>query len=97
MSKYKWTRDNWPIACAMIPFAPTLPDGSLDELQRKKPDFVPQLTRKGEMARFTLNLVDNQLSNSDIAARLLETYAAEFPDHKAALTYVTGLLTNNDY
>ncbi|WP_319533651.1 sugar phosphate isomerase/epimerase family protein [uncultured Cohaesibacter sp.] len=29
MSKYRWTRDNWPIACAMIPFSPVLPDGSL--------------------------------------------------------------------
>lgn len=70
---------------------------SLADLQRKKPDFVPTLGRKGEIARFTLNLVEGQLSNLEIAARLLEQYPADFSGRKAALTYVTNLLSNNGY
>jgi len=70
---------------------------SLAELRRKKPDFVPSLNRKGEMARCTLNLVGGQLSNNDIAGALLEKYPDAFSDRKAALTYVTKLLADLGY
>ncbi|MDV7141129.1 sugar phosphate isomerase/epimerase family protein [Tropicimonas sp. TH_r6] len=29
MSKYRWTRENWPIACAMIPFPGVAADGTV--------------------------------------------------------------------
>jgi protein arginine N-methyltransferase 1 len=70
---------------------------SLEALRRKKPDFVPGLNRKGEIARCTLELVDGRLSNEAIAAALLEKYPEAFPDRKAALTYVTNLLADQGY
>lgn len=62
------------------------------DLQRRRPDYVPELDLKGQMELFSLNLVDGKMSSAEIAHKLLEQYPDSFRGSKDALTFVTKLL-----
>ncbi len=75
MSKYRWTRDNWPIACAMIPFSPVLPDGTLvqDAPAEAWADTLAQIAEEG----FTeLDPTDSWMRVADLEKSRLEEFKA---------------------
>ncbi|MDV7145580.1 sugar phosphate isomerase/epimerase family protein [Tropicimonas sp. TH_r6] len=75
MSKYRWTRENWPIACAMIPFAPTLPDGTLvqDAPAEAWDDALAQVAEEG----FTeLDPTDSWMRVADLEPSRLNEFKA---------------------
>lgn len=75
MGKYRWTRDNWPIAAAMIPFPNRLADGRL--VQDMPAEHWEETLAEVADAGFTeLDPTDSWLRIADLEAARLDEFLA---------------------
>ncbi|SNY91214.1 Sugar phosphate isomerase/epimerase [Cohaesibacter sp. ES.047] len=75
MAKYRWTRDNWPIAAAMIPFPNTLTDGRLVQ-DMPASHWEETLSEVAEAGFSELDPTDSWLRIADLEASRLDEFLA---------------------
>ncbi|SNY93953.1 Sugar phosphate isomerase/epimerase [Cohaesibacter sp. ES.047] len=75
MSEYRWTRDNWPIAAAMIPFPNTLTDGRLVQ-DMPASHWEETLSEVAEAGFSELDPTDSWLRIADLEASRLDEFLA---------------------
>ncbi|MFC1492173.1 hypothetical protein ACFLQ0_06270, partial [Nitrospinota bacterium] len=65
---------------------------SVEELKKQSGEHVPRLDADRRILKFILNAADGELTQAEIASRVLAEFPKDIPSEKDALRYVVSVL-----